>query len=311
MGQKRCSVVSAKCTEAGVDVHESLDRAGVCQSTTAPWDSDDDIRTYAAAGWGAVGVWLQKLAHGSMSEIRFPAPLPSRDRIEAAMATVRSARLSVSHLVGSGFYTEPDDDARGRSIDHTVAAISVAEGVRAGCVVVIPGRLNRLSRRRALDLSAGAITTALDRSDGSRVCLAIEPVTDVDFVTTLDDALDLADLVDHDRVGVLPDSFHALRDPGTPEAIERAAGRILAVHVADAEGGATWARLPPGRGRLELADFVARIEATGYRGTYDVELISISATNTEAHDLLKRCADGMHSVFADVVSRKGEPGRRC
>ena len=275
---------------------QSLGRAGVCQSTTAPWRFDEDVRHYSLARWSAIGVWLQKLSGDPMDGVRFPAPLPSQERVCAAVNTIRSAGLSVSHLVGSGFYTEPDDEARRRSVDHTVSAIRVADSVKARCLVVVPGRLNGLSRRRALDVSAAAITAALERSDGSTVSLAIEPVTDVDFVTTLDDALDLADLVDHDRVSVLPDSFHVLRDPGSPEAIERAAGRILAVHLADAAGDGSWTRLPPGEGRLGLADFVARIEATGYRGTYDVELISTSATSEDAHDLLKRCSNGMHSI---------------
>ena len=284
-----------------VSVLQSLRRAGVCQSTTAPWRFDEDVRHYSFAGWTAIGVWLQKLADDSIASIRFPAPLPSRERVRAAVNMLRTAGLSVSHLVGSGFYTEPDDEARRRSVDHTVSAIRVADSLAARCLVVVPGRLNGLSRGRALDLSAAAITVALERSDGSTVSLAIEPVKEVDFVTTLDDALDLADLVDHDRVGVLPDSFHVLRDPSSPEAIERAAGRILAVHLADAAGDGTWTRLPPGEGRLALADFVARIEATGYRGTYDVEMISTSATSEDAHDLLKRCSNGIHCIVGPAV----------
>jgi sugar phosphate isomerase/epimerase len=304
VGKERCRLVSAtgdSQAEAGVSGPGSLDRAGLCQSTTAPWRFDEDVRHYSLAKWSTIGVWLQKLADDSIGQIRFPAPLPSRERLRAGTKAIRSAELSVSHLVGSGFYTDTDAEARRRSVDHTVAALGVADSLSARCLVVVPGRLNGLSRARALDLSAAAITAALERSDGSTVSLAIEPVTDVDFITTLDDALDLADLVDHDRVGVLPDSFHVLRDPGSPEAIERAAGRILAVHLADAEGDGTWARLPPGEGRLALADFVTRIEAGGYRGTYDVELISTRATEAEAHDLLKRCTNGMHGIVASLA----------
>jgi sugar phosphate isomerase/epimerase len=289
------------------NVVDGLVRGGISQSTTAPWHFEEDVRRYREVGWGAMGVWLQKIADDSMPDIRLPPPLPSDDRVEWAVSTVRTVGMRVSHVVGSGFYTEASEEARARNVDHTVAAIRVAERLAAPCLVVIPGRLNGLTRRRAFDLSAAAISEALERTEGSPVCLALEPVTEVDFVSTLDEALDLADLVDDERVGVLPDSFHALRDPGATEAIQRAAGRILCVHVADAESDGRWARLPPAEGRLDLAGFISEIAATGYQGTFDVELISNGASNAEASDLLARCAAGMRVILRQLALPGTEP----
>ena len=288
-------------------VANGLVRGGVSQSTTAPWSFDEDVRRYSDGGWGAMGIWLQKLTDDSMRDIRLPPPLPGEDRVERAVSTLRAFGLRVSHVVGSGFYTEASDEARARTVDHTVVAIRVAERLAAPCLVVVPGRLNGLTRRRAFDVSAAAISEALERTDRSPVHLALEPVTELDFVSTLDEALDLADLVDHERVGVLPDSFHVLRDPAAPDAIQRAAGRILAVHLADALGDGTWARLPPGEGRLDLLNLVTRIGATGYRGTYDVELISIGATRAEAGELLARCATGMDAIVGEVTPHSPSP----
>ena len=291
MGPRRSGVVSG-----------ALARAGVAQSTTAPWSTDDDASRYRSGGWAAIGVWLQKLAEDSLRAVRLPPPLPRDEQVDGAARAMRAAGLLVSHVVGSGFYTEhdDDDDTRARNVDHTVSAIHVAERLGARSVVVVPGRLNGLTSRRAMDLSAAAISEALARTDGSAVRIALEPVTEVDFVSTLDEALDLAELVGHDRVGVLPDSFHVLRDPAGREAIHRAAGRIVVVHLADAEGDGTWIRLPPGEGRLDLAGFVSAVEATGYRETYDVELISIEASSAEADDLLARCAAGMSAILSGL-----------
>jgi sugar phosphate isomerase/epimerase len=281
-------------------VSRALARAGLAQSTTAPWSTDDDASRYRSAGWAAIGVWLQKLAEGSLQAVRLPPPLPRDEQVDAAARALRSGGLVVSHVVGSGFYTEPDDDTRAGSVDHTVSAIRFAGRLGARSVVVVPGRLNGLTPRRAMDLSAAAISEALAQTDDSPVHIALEPVTEVDFVSTLDESLDLADLVDHPRVGVLPDSFHVLRDPAGREAIHRAAGRILVVHLADAEGDGTWIRLPPGEGRLDLAGFVSAVAATGYRGTYDVELISVGASSAEAGDLLARCASGMSAILGGL-----------
>jgi sugar phosphate isomerase/epimerase len=282
---------------------QALDRAGLSQSTTAAWPFDDDVSRYRAAGFAAIGVWLQKLAEDSLLELRLPPPLPTSTLADSAATTLSSSGLAVSHLVGSGFYTELDETARARNIDHTVAAIRISETLRARCLVIVPGRLNGLTRRRALDLSAAAISETLERTTTSPVQIALEPVTDVDFVSTLDEALDLADLVDHERVGVLPDSFHVLRDPAAKEALQRATGRILAVHLADAQGDGRWSRLPPGDGRLDLAGFVSDIEATGFRGTYDVELISLGASHDEAGDLVARSAHGMQMLLSQVLRR--------
>jgi 5-keto-L-gluconate epimerase len=282
---------------------QALDRAGLSQSTTAPWRFDEDVSRYRAAGFAAIGVWLQKLAEDSLRELRLPPPLPTSTLADSAAMTLSSSGLAVSHLVGSGFYTELDETARARNIDHTVAAIRISETLRARCLVVIPGRLNGLTRRRALDLSAGAISETLEQTTLSPIQIALEPVTEVDFVSTLDEALDLVDLVDHDRVGVLPDSFHVLRDPAGKEALQRAAGRILGVHLADTEIAGRWSRLPPGEGRLDLASFVSEIEATGYRGTYDVEIITVGASNAEASDLVARCAAGMQVLLPQVLRR--------
>jgi sugar phosphate isomerase/epimerase len=278
-----------------------LARAGMCQSTTAPWHFDEDARRYSAAGWGAIGVWLQKLADGPMHEMKLPAPIPSNVHVDQATAAVRAAGLHVSHLIASGFYTEPDEEARLRSIDHTLSALAVAERLETQCLVVVPGRLNGLRRKRALDLSAASLMRVIERSSGSTVRLAIEPVTELDFANTLDEALDLADLVDDPRVGVFVDSFHVLRKPDVAEAVERASGRILGVHLVDAHPDGTWKRSVPGEGRLDLADFVGRIEATGYRGTYDVELVSIGASDAEAADLLSRCTTGMRSLVDQLA----------
>jgi sugar phosphate isomerase/epimerase len=280
---------------------QALDRAGLSQSTTAPWRFADDVSRYRTAGFAAIGVWLQKLAEDSLRELRLPPPLPSSALADSAATTLSSSGLAVSHLVGSGFYTELDETARARNVDHTVAAIRIAEALGARCLVVVPGRLNGLTRRRALDLSAAAISETLERTTASPVQIALEPVMDVDFVSTLDQALDLVDLVDHERVGVLPDSFHVLRDPAGKDAIQRAAGRVLGVHLADADGDGRWSRLPPGEGRLDLAGFVSEIEATGFRGTYDVEIISLGASNAEASDLVTRCAAGMQTLLHEVL----------
>jgi sugar phosphate isomerase/epimerase len=271
-------------------------RAGVSQSTTAPLTLAEDVRAYADGGWSAIGVWLNKLERPTMEEFWFPEQRPAAEKVEAAVAAIGSAGLGVSHVLPSGRFTEADDELRAQRIEHSVLAADVAARLGAACLVVIPGRLNGLAPSHALDLAAAALAEVLERSPDA--VLAIEPVQEVDFVTTLDEALDLVDLVDHPRLGVFPDVFHLWRDPGLADALARAGRRIRGVHLADAtgvEGDRT--RVPPGDGVIPIDDFVAAVEAAGYTGTYDVELFTMGSTADEAERLLARSAAGLHGLL--------------
>lgn len=280
---------------SGTDGARSLVRLGVSQATTAPWPLDEDVSAYAASGCAAIGIWLHKLERRTMQGFWFPEDHLADDIVDAAAAAVAGAGLEVSHVVMAGRFTEADEDLRLQRVKHATFATSVAHRLGARCLVVIPGRLNGLTPVRATDITAASLADVLEATEG--VPLAIEPVHEVDFVTTLGSALDLADLVDHPRLGVYPDAFHLWRDPGIAEALERAGDRILGVHVADgtgAEGDRT--RLPPGEGVLPLHDFVAAVEAAGYAKTYDVELFAMGCSSDEARSLLERSLAGMREL---------------
>jgi sugar phosphate isomerase/epimerase len=275
-----------------------LRRAGVSQSTTAPWTLEEDVAAYAGGGWRAIGVWLHKLERPTMSEFWFPEKTVQPAAIDQAANTIRFAGLSVSHVVLAGRFVDPDARTRKKRLDHAVFAVEAGRRLAARCLVVVPGRLNGLRRPDAVEMTASALAQLLERSEGMDVPVAIEPVKELDFITTLDDALDLIEMVDHPRLGVLIDLFQLWRDPRIEDTIARATGRILAVHVADAHPERHAIRLPPGDGEIPLVSLVRRIEAGGYQGTYDVELLSFDAHPSEAGRLLQRCRIGMEELLA-------------
>lgn len=260
------------------------------------------MQAYSDAGVDAIGVWLHKLERDTMNEFWYPEQLLDREVVADAAATIAAGGLAVSHLVLAGRYTEPEPDVRARRIAHSISALEWAESLRCPCLVVAPGNLNGHSRSRALDITASALTEVLSRSEGSTVALAIEPIKEADFIRTLDHALDLVERIDHPRIGVYPDSFQLWRDPGLAEAIERAAHRVLGVHIADDGGDVTPTRLPPGEGVVPLVEFVRAVDRTGYDGTYDVELFTFSSSATETYSVLTRCITGITTVLAEALS---------
>jgi sugar phosphate isomerase/epimerase len=96
-------------------------------------------------------------------------------------------------------------------------------------------------------------------------------------IVTLGEALDLALRFDADQVGVVVDAYHVWWDPALERELARAAGRVVGFHVSD------WLVPTPdllqGRGMLgdgiiDLRGLRHLVEATGYDGPIEVEVIN-------------------------------------
>lgn len=280
----------------------ALRRCGVSQVTTAAWTLAEDVAAYRELGVGAIGVWLHKLERPTMDSFWFPETELSPKVVEDARARIATAGLRVSHVLLAGPLTQPDDEARRGRIEHALHALSVAEALDAACLVVIPGRLYGQSYAQAEEFAVSALSEILDRSSSLAPPVALEPVTDVDFAHTIDLALDLVERVGSRRIGVYLDTYHAWQLGTDPEpSIERCAGKILGVHVADLRrlSDGTIRELP-GDGELRLVETLKAIERTGYRGSYDVELLGYRI-DAPPEDVLARSVHEMEALLVEVI----------
>ena len=288
---------------------ELLRRCGVSQVTTPLWTVAEDAARYAEAGFAAIGIWLHKLEQPVldsgffMPEKHIPQPV-----IDDAVAAVQESGLIVSHVILSGNYT--DAKKRDAMVEHTLHAVDIASALESRCLIVNPGRLSGLERDAAMETSAAALTEVLAKRRAP-VKLALEPVIDwqSDFLNTLGQALDLADVVDHPDLGVYPDTWH-LWETGTYDAdIKRARGRILGFHLNDGRSGDRHREIP-GEGEIPLVEMIKAAETAGYTGTYDVEYTTPMAVGASGatfdvpyEDVLERCASGMTAVLAEAGVR--------
>lgn len=284
-----------------------LGRCGVSEVTTPMWTVAEDAAGYAEAGFAAIGVWLHKLeqprldGHFFMPEKHIP-----QATIDQAVAAVAASGLRVSHVVlGGGWLNEAK---REQQIEHTLHAIDICAALDAACLVVNPGRLDGLDRGEGMDISARVLTDILERRRAP-IRLAIEPVIDwqSDFLNTLGQALDLADLVDHPDLGVYPDTWHLWETGTYDEDIERAGERILGFHLNDGHSGSRLRQIP-GEGEIPLVEMVRAAEAAGYRGTYDVEYTTPMALGPEEFDVpydevIERCVTGVTTVLGEAGIR--------
>lgn len=273
-----------------------LSRCGLSEIATPTWTLAEDAAGYADGGFGAIGVWLHKLERGTIDGFFIPeATIPDRT-VAAAAEAVRDAGLRVSHLVLSGFYTEPELPRR---IAHTLHAMKVAAALDAGCVVIAPGRRNGRSYEETRDYAARALSQVFALTPNPGVRLALEPIIawQSDYLNTLAEALELAELVDHPNLGVYPDTFHLWRTGTMLEDVERAGSRIFGVHLNDAVEGDDHANRLPGDGELPLVEIVRAIEATGYRGTYDNEYMPGPDAGLAPEEVVRRAAETMAAVL--------------
>ncbi|HEY6664153.1 MAG TPA: TIM barrel protein, partial [Propionibacteriaceae bacterium] len=132
------------------------------------------------------------------------------------------------------------------------------------------------------------------------VTLGIEPMNpiyaaDRGVISTLAQALDVAERFEPSDVGVVVDTFHLWWEPGIAEQVQRAAERIVSYQVSD------WITpLPPdtllargmmGDGHIDFTSFTSSVVKAGYRGDIEVEIFNADLWAAPPAELVNTMAD--------------------
>jgi sugar phosphate isomerase/epimerase len=222
---------------------------------------------------------------------------PWRDQVAAAglKETVRRLRdsgIGLSSYCRAGMFPGVDRQARRLTLDDNRRAVDEALSLGAPCLVLAAGGLPRDpdGRYRSKDL-AGAremvrdgIGELLDYARGAGMPLAIEPqhpmyTADRGCVNTMAHANDLCDEL-APGLGIAVDVYHVWWDPDLRVQIERAgghAGRLAAYQLSDWLVPTTDLVLDRGMmgdGIIDLRLIRAWMEAAGYDGPHEVEILS-------------------------------------
>jgi sugar phosphate isomerase/epimerase len=247
-----------------------LDRLSLNQKTTNRWSVAEAVDGCRRAGLPAIGLWREPV-----QEIG----------VAAAAALVADADLRVSSLCRGGFLTAADPAARRRAIDDNRRAIEEAAQLSAACLVLVVGGLPPGSRdlSGARDRVAEAVAELVPYAAGHGVRLALEPMhpvycADRGVLSTLAQALDLAERFPPDVVGVVVDTFHVWWDPDVLRQIERAAGRIASFQICDwitpLPADTLLARGMMGDGHIDFRLLRGAVEKAGYDGDTEVEIFN-------------------------------------
>ncbi len=247
-----------------------LSRLSINSKTVDGWSLPELVDGVAAAGLQAVGLWREPVAdHG----------------LDRAAKLVRDAGLRVSSLCRGGFLTAIEPAARAAAIEDNRRAIDEAATLGTNTLVMVVGGLPKGSRdlvgarERVADALAELAPYAGER--GVRLALeALHPMYCADraVLSTLGQALDLAEPFPPAQVGVVVDTFHIWWDPEVWRSIERAGERIASFQVCDflvpIPADVLLARGYMGDGVIDFPPFVAAVEAAGWRGDVEVEIFN-------------------------------------
>jgi sugar phosphate isomerase/epimerase len=240
------------------------------QMTTQRWTLREAVAGCARAGVGSIGVWRAPLADTGVA---------------AAAKLIAGAGLRVSSLCRGGFLTEDEPASRRGALEDNRRAIDEAAALDAACLVMVVGGLPVGSRdlARARAHVAEGIGALVPHAERSGVRLALEPLhpmycADRAVLSTLAQALDLAEQFPVEQVGVVVDTFHVWWDPDLLAQIARAGDRIASYQICDwitpLPADVLLARGIPGDGHIDFAPITEAVEAAGYRGDVEVEIFN-------------------------------------
>jgi len=264
-------------------------RLSVSEMCTYPWPFGDELDLWQELGIKRVGVITAKLdAYG-------------RDK---AVSTLNERSMAAATVLTRHFdLSAPDTWEANRA--EVNAAVDVA-GAIGGCVYFTPGRRDGRSFDELTGSLAEAVAPCVAYAAYKGVRLAIEPSlrTDVSFVHTLRDSLDVADTA---GIGVIADLGNCWMERDYEATVRRAGSRISCVQFADAIFGTSkepppGGRAVPGDGDLPIDRFIEAALDAGYTGPFELEQVG-PKIEAEGHEgALRRAVEWASRLLEEVMA---------
>lgn len=265
-----------------------LSRFSINQMTVKQLSMPELAEECGRLGIGNVGLWRE--------------PVRSYG-LEATAKLVRDAGLTVTTLCRGGFLTAIEPAERATALDDNRRAVDEAATLGTDVLVLVSGGLPAGSRdlRGARERIADALGELGPYAEERGVKLAIEPLhpmyaADRCVVSTLAQALDLAERFPAQQVGVTVDTYHLWWDDTAPAQIARAGagGRIHTFQLADwttpLPEGVLTGRGQIGDGAIDMREWKGYVEAAGYDGPIEVELFNDALWARDGREVLAQTA---------------------
>lgn len=223
-----------------------------------------------------------------------PALLADGGLVAAKQALAKTSLKvqSIAHVFRAGQLTD-DRDSWADDRDSLLRLIDIAVELDAQSIYMLTGGHGELSWEAAADCFSEAIAPCVDRARSGGINLAIENASslyaDLHIAHSLSDTIQLAERA---NIGVCVELFFCWAEANLAELFKRAMPRCHLVQVSDYVYGdrALPARAVPGDGALPLESIFTSLQAAGYSGAFDIELLGPRIAETGSEDAVKRAA---------------------
>lgn len=261
---------------------------------------EEDLETCRRVGATGIGIVEEKLGAGRDDEL---ADLVSEAGLQATLCT--SATPSILPVPLFGGPTDPQ--AR---IDGLVASIKRFELFRPSQFITLTGiddARDADERRRIL---VEGYKRAGEAASDVGALVGIEPIrsdlaSGASVVSSLAETAELVAAIAMPNVGIVFDVFHHWDSETVLEDIATYASLFTIVQLGDAPrgGGSGMDRVIPGEGVIPFEQIFGALEAAGYAGWYDVEMLSdpsSAGAGRLSHDeTLERTKRGLDSAWSN------------
>jgi sugar phosphate isomerase/epimerase len=273
-----------------------LSRLSLNTATTKAWTLAEAVDGTVRAGLGAIGLWRDRVQEAGLSE---------------AAARVADAGLRVTSLCRGGFLSAADDDGIAAALEDNRAAVVEAATLGTSELIMVVGGLPAASapggpalrdgdrnlvaaRQRVADRVGELVPFASEHG----VRLVLEPLHpmfagDRAVISTLRQALDMAEPFPAETVGVVVDTYHVWWDPELRTQILRAgaAGRLASYQVCDwilpLAADSLLSRGYMGDGYVDFASIGSWVTEAGYTGDVEVEIFNQEIWDTPGDEVLR------------------------
>lgn len=265
-------------------------RLSVSALSSFGWSFEQDLALWRDLGVGWAGLIGVKLG----------------DDIDAGFARLADAGIRVSTVIAAGFdLGAPENwEATRAELCRWIDAVAAHEG---WSIYITPGRTTFAPWAEVLEIFAEAVGQTGAYACEKGVRLAFEPSmrTDVSFVNTIRDAVDVAERT---GLGIVVDFGNCWMERDFRETLLRAAPHIALVQVGDVPVGSVrgpgqpppGGRVPFGEGDLPLARMLTDVKDTGYSGPLELELPGPLGETEGYEPVIRRGVEKASMLFDEV-----------
>ena len=227
----------------------------ISELTTYRWSFEEDVAQFKQAGYGAVGVWRQKLSEYGE---------------ERGIELLAESGLKVSNLLWCGGFTGSDGRSFREGLDDALEAVVLAAQLKAGCLIVYTGSRGGHTHNHARRMIREALGELLPVARARGVVLAVEPMhpdacCGRTFLNNIPETLDLIGTFGDPMLKLAYDTYHLGLSDNWRADLAAAVPHIAIVHLGDGRPPVDreQVRTRLGEGIIPLHDMLGELSKAG------------------------------------------------